>query len=169
MNFGNFSVIPREIAESLISFHELWNHYPATAVNSKLPLVKVPCDRGQRSAGQSKMSVISLLLHGLGSIAVFAPIVGTRMLIVFSEFTLLFFVGILCIFSIKFFTDLAIPGWATYTTGILGLLIFQSLSLSLLFIFFILNSKNPSQPMPKQNYFLFIKGCEKIWDRDDNV
>jgi len=115
------------------------------------------------------MSVTSLLLHGLGSIAVFAPVVGTRMLLIFSGFSLLFFAGILCIFGIKFFTDLAIPGWATYTTGILGLLIFQSLSLSLLFVFFILNGKNPSQSVPKQNYHLFIERSEKIWDCDGSV
>lgn len=169
MNFGNFSVIPRSMAESLTSFHELWNHYPATAVKSKMPLLKVPCDKGRRIGGESKMSVTSLLLHGLGSIAVFAPVVGTRMLLVFSGFTILFVLGILCIFGIRFFTDLAIPGWATYTTGILGLLIFQSLSLSLLFVFFILNSKNPSQSVPKQNYQLFVDDIKTVWGRDETV
>jgi hypothetical protein len=169
MDFGNFSVIPAALAGSLISFHELWSHYPATAIMSKVPLEKVACDRGRRIDGKSKMSVTALLLHGLGSIAVFAPIVGTRMLLVFAGFTFLFLAGIFCIFGIRFFTDLAIPGWATYTTGILGLLIFQSFSLSLLFVFFILNSKNPSQFVPKQSYPLFIEDIEKIRDRDEGV
>lgn len=169
MDFGNFSAIPGTMAESLISFHELWNHYPATAVKSRMPLLKISCDKGRRIGGDSKMSVTALLLHGLGSIAVFAPVVGTRMLLVFSGFTLLFVAGILCIFGIRFFTALAIPGWATYTTGILGLLIFQSLSLSLLFIFFILNSRNPSQSVPKQNYQLFIEDIQKAWSRDETV
>ncbi len=169
MDFGNFSVIPAAMAESLISFHEMWNHYPATAVKSKLPLEKVSCDRGRRIDGKSKMSVTALLLHGLGSIAVFAPEVGTRMLLVFTGSTLLFIAGIFCIFGIRFFTELAIPGWATYTTGILGLLIFQSLSLSLLFIFFILNSRNPFQFVPKQNYQLFIDDVHKAWDQHETL
>ena len=163
MDIGNFSVISSSVAHSLIAYPELWSHYSATVIKSKTSFVKIPCDRGTRIDGKSKMSMISLVLHGLSCISVFAPVVGARMLLTVSFVLLLFFLGIPVIFWIRFFSDMAIPGWATYTTGILVLFIFQLLGMSFIFVFFILNGKNPSQFLPEHNYKYFTEYYKIIW------
>ncbi|MCP4614225.1 MAG: glycosyltransferase [Planctomycetes bacterium] len=169
MNFGNFSVLPIHMADTITSFPELWKHYSATAVKAKLNITKVACDRGKRIDGKSKMSFVSLILHGLGSISVFAPTVGARMLIVMAFLIFVFALGIVGIVGIRFLTDLAIPGWATYTVLFLGILILQSASMSLLFIFMILNSNNPSHYLLKQKFQHFVESSKPIWKRNEDI
>ena len=60
MDIGNFSVIPFSLVNGLTSFSELWIHYPATVIKSKLPMKKISCDRGTRIEGRSKMSFTAI-------------------------------------------------------------------------------------------------------------
>ena len=80
LDFGNFSLITSEALQRLVLMPELWNHYPATLMKSRLELVRVPLDRGKRFAGESRMNFISLVNHGLAGIAAFADTAYARLL-----------------------------------------------------------------------------------------
>jgi hypothetical protein len=80
LDFGNFSLVPASALQRLVLMPELWNHYPATVMKSKLVIERVPLDRGQRIAGESKMNFISLVNHGLAAIAAFADTAYARLL-----------------------------------------------------------------------------------------
>ncbi len=80
LDFGNFSLLPASALQRLVLMPELWNHYPATIMKSRLEIVRVPLNRGARFAGQSRMNFISLVNHGLAGIAAFADTAYARLL-----------------------------------------------------------------------------------------
>jgi len=80
LDFGNFSLLPASALQRLVLMPELWNHYPATIMKSRLVIVRVPLNRGARFAGQSRMNFISLVNHGLAGIAAFADTAYARLL-----------------------------------------------------------------------------------------
>ncbi|MEQ1474020.1 MAG: glycosyltransferase [Candidatus Acidiferrum sp.] len=68
IRFGNFSALPWSHLESLVVFPELWNHYAATFVKSRLPYVRIRLNRDARLAGHSRMDLVSLVVHGLSAL-----------------------------------------------------------------------------------------------------
>ena len=96
---GNFSVIPRAALMRLVGVPDLWNHYAAAVFRARIPRQLVPLERGARLAGHSRMNFVSLLIHGLSAISVFADRVSARLLVAASilavaGFGLLFFSGV---------------------------------------------------------------------------
>jgi len=81
IDFGNFCLIPRERLETLVSSSSIWNNLAATLTRSRLPLTRRPTDRGHRYAGKSKMSLVSLVMHGLSAMAVYSDIVMVRLML----------------------------------------------------------------------------------------
>lgn len=77
---GNFSVVPRSALTRLMAVSDLWNHYAAAVYRAQLPRTLLPLERGARLAGQSRMNFVSLLIHGLSAISVFADRVSARLL-----------------------------------------------------------------------------------------
>jgi hypothetical protein len=138
IDFGNFSVVPSSSLSVLTLYNELWRHYPATVICTKLPYQVIPCDRGQRYSGKSHMSLPSLVVHGLQSISLFSHNIAARLLLVCATLLMFPFLGIIVVVLVRTLTDLAIPGWATYVTGIMLVAILQLLALVLLFAFLIL-------------------------------
>lgn len=119
---GNFSILPGTYLGTLVVLAELWNHYAAAVFRSKLPLAMIPIPRGYRIEGKSTMNFVALVAHGLSAISVFGDIVGVRLLITAVAGSTLTLLGILVVASVRVFTKLAIPGWATYASGILAII-----------------------------------------------
>ncbi len=153
---GNFSVIPRERLGSLVVVSDLWNHYAAAAMRSRQPFCTIPTRRSKRLHGASKMNFVGLIVHGLSAISVYSDIVGIRMLIVSTLILAAASCGILAIVAIRVLTDWAIPGWATYSAGILAILVFQSLTFMLIFSMVILGGRNASSFLPRRDYGYFV-------------
>ena len=80
VRIGNFSVISHSHAASLVTSADLWNHYAAAAVRSRLPIKTVSLPRGRRFAGRSRMGWASLVIHGLSAASVFGDVIGVRLL-----------------------------------------------------------------------------------------
>jgi hypothetical protein len=80
MRVGNFSAVPRHLLDRLVVSPDLWNHYAAAVARARLPLALVPTRRGRRLHGRPRMSTVGLVVHGLSSLAVFADVVGARLL-----------------------------------------------------------------------------------------
>ena len=165
--FGNFSVLPASFLERLVVSSDLWNHYAAAVVKMKLPYATVPIDRSRRFVGDSKMGFVGLVVHGLSAMSVFGDRVGVRLLILCGFAGLLTIAFIVAALIVKLTTDLAIPGWATYVTGLLLLILSQLAVLSLVFIFVALYSRGQSSFIPIRDCPIYIGRVRTVFARHD--
>lgn len=159
---GNFSVVPRSCLRRIVVAPELWSHFAATVVSSKTPFSLIPTKRAKRVDGQSKMNFVSLVMHGLSSIAVFSDVLGVRLLMATLLLILGDGVGIACIAFLKFFTDLSIPGWASFVTGILLVILLQAVMFSVMFSFLVLNKRREATFVPSRDFTLYVDKCITI-------
>ncbi|MGE3261688.1 MAG: glycosyltransferase [Bacteriovoracia bacterium] len=160
--FGNFIFLPLAHAESLCHSQYTASHVAAAVVRLGLPCVSIKVDRGRRYAGTSRMNFVSLVLHGLNAIAVFSEIVLTRV-ILFSLFLMAAcLAGIAAVVTIRLSTNLAIPGWATYVSLLLLMIIFQSLFAAVFLCFLHLSQKQGFARTPLADAKNLVKGVRKI-------
>ena len=154
---GNFSILPARYLNTLVIMNELWNHYAAAVFRSNLPFTMIPIPRGTRIAGTSRMNFVSLVSHGLSAISVFGDIVGIRLLIASLAGSLLAVLGIVVVVAIRLFTNQAIPGWATYATGTLAIIMIQLITIAMSFTFFVLSNRTNLGFVPLRDYSLFVE------------
>ncbi len=165
IRFGNFSVLPWSHLDSLVVFPELWNHYAATLVKSRLPYVRVRSDRAGRLAGQSRMDFVSLVVHGLSALFANQEVVGTRLLFLNMLMMVGLFVLIGLVAGVKLLTHLAIPGWATNTVGLLFILVSQSVIASFMLVFSIMMNRSQLGFLPIRDYTYFVRSVGTIYTR----
>jgi polyisoprenyl-phosphate glycosyltransferase len=124
---GNFAAFRGWFARNVL-FHPYFDLcYSSALLSLNRPLAFVPCGRGQRYSGKSRMSYLKLLMHGIRMLMPFLDRIAVRALIAFS---IAFAAGVilaLSIVGVRLFTSLAIPGWATYTLLLTLLLSFVAL------------------------------------------
>jgi polyisoprenyl-phosphate glycosyltransferase len=146
VRFGNFSAVPAKLLPAFLVSSDLWNHYAAAVVKARRP----------RLFGSSKMNFVSLVAHGLGAISVFAENVATRVLIGTLAFVGLGLVGIGATFWVRFFTELAIPGWATNVVAFLAVLIGEAATAGFVLVIFTLQARSQLGFLPARDYRHFI-------------
>jgi hypothetical protein len=160
---GNFSLIPFQGLSALVVSPELWNHYAASVFKLRLPLSTVASSRGQRLSGESTMNFVSLVVHGLSAISVFGEVVGTRTLVTAGGLSVLLVGVLFVVVAIRLFTDLGIPGWATYTGGLLLVLLMLILATASSFLFFVLNNRNMASFVPLRDYSLYVQEVKRAY------
>ena len=160
---GNFSIVPPQALKRLVAVSELWNHYAAAVHKAKLPMELIPTERSARLEGTPRMDFVSLVVHGLSAMAVFGDRIGVRLLIVVSGGMVLTVTALFTIVAIRLATDLAIPGWATYTTGLLLVVLIQMLLVVLVFVFVILASRNAVNVLPTRDYVHIMGSHHRIY------
>jgi hypothetical protein len=159
---GNFSILPPAYLHTLVVMSELWNHYAAAVFRSGLRFTTTPIPRGHRIAGRSRMNFVSLAAHGLSAMSVFGDIIGVRLLIGSIAGSLLAVIGIVIVLAIRFFTDKAIPGWATYVSGTLAVIVIQFIAIAISFTFTLLSSRTNLAFVPLRDSALFVAHIQKI-------
>jgi polyisoprenyl-phosphate glycosyltransferase len=131
---GNFAAYHGSVTKGLLLHPYFDMCYSSTFVAVDVPLTYVPCPRGLRLAGRSRMNAAQLVLHGMRMLMPFLDRIALRALTLFSA-AFVAGVGLMgTIVFLKFFTDRAIPGWATDTA--LGALILSLIALSSWLILF---------------------------------
>jgi polyisoprenyl-phosphate glycosyltransferase len=163
---GNFCILPSTYLSTLVVMSELWNHYAATVFRSGLPFTMIPIARGYRIAGTSRMNYVSLVAHGMSAISVFGDVVGVRLLIASMAGSLLAALGILTVTAIRIFTDRSIPGWATYSIGMLTVILIQFITLATSFTFTMLANRTNLSFVPLRDYELFVADAQDIYRND---
>jgi hypothetical protein len=158
IRFGNFSFVPAERVRQLVVAPELWAHFAATVVKSRIPHVRVPTRRRKRLAGRSAMNFVALVVHGFNALAVFGEEVVTRVLLGGGLILALCGAGGAAVAGVRFFTDLAVPGWATYVMAFLAVIFLQTVATCLVVSFVILSSKQRAPLIPERDFTLFVEG-----------
>lgn len=114
--------------------------YSSTAVVLSKNISYVPCNRGSRYYGKSKMNFTSLIMHGLRMLMPFLDVITVRALIFFGVFFLLsLFIGAIILYF-KFFTIFAIPGWSSQLFAVM--IVLSIISAGNFFILFTLYSQS---------------------------
>lgn len=156
IDFGNFTLIPRDQLPSLTNSAGIWNHLAASICRSRLPFRRKPCARGYRYAGQSQMNFTSLLTHGLGAMSVFNDVILVRIIAAIALFMVVLLFGIGATLFIRFATDMAIPGWATAVSGLLTILLLQAFIIVFISVFMVLNLRTIKTVIPEMDAPQFL-------------
>jgi hypothetical protein len=99
--------------------------------------------------------------------SVFGDTVGVRLLILCGLSGVLTIALIVTAVAIKLTTNLGIPGWATYVTGLLLLILSQLAVLSLVFIFVALYSRGQSSFVPIRDCPIYIGRVRTVFAGHD--
>ena len=162
LDFGNYSILSTDATDRLTHMTELWNHYPATIMRSRLPVVRVPLDRQHRYEGESRMNFTALVNHGLAGIAAFIDTAFARLLAVAVSFTVLLGGLVLTGVIVRLALGVPIPGWlALGTTGaMIGLI--QIAAALVILSFFTLSARSTASPPPASFADNYIKNREQL-------
>ena len=155
---GNFSVVSRAALTRLMAASDLWNHYAAAVHRAKLPRRTVPLARGARLAGESKMNLVSLLVHGLTAMSVFSDQVSARLLAASAGFAALALGIVAVTVGVGSLTGLATRGWAIYAIGTLLGLVLQLMTFATLFAFMIVSRRSSVSFILQRDAPYFILG-----------
>jgi hypothetical protein len=109
------------------------------------------------------MNFVALVSHGLSAVSVFGDIVGVRLLIGSLGASLLAGLGIILVAVVRLFTNRAIPGWATYTSGALGIIMIQLITIATSFTFFVLSTRTNLGFVPLRDYAVFVEEVADIY------
>jgi polyisoprenyl-phosphate glycosyltransferase len=162
ISFGNFSIIPLILLPKVVGIPEIWNHYSSGIVKSKIPYKTIPLERGERIIGTSKMNINTLVLHGLSAVSVQIDVVSVRILIACLLAMFIAANGILFTAVIRLFTDIYVPGWATYVVLSLMILLTQAFLVSLILVFIILSYRSQKLFIPSIDYRDYILNVGKF-------
>ncbi len=154
ITFGNFMAMSKLAASRIAQSPESRIHIAASVLNSKLRMKPIPVDRGARYAGQSKMNLVSLTLHGIRSIMVFAESVLVRITLFCAAFAGLIFLA-MAVMVIAKIAGFTILGWYSTISGILLLLLFQVAIMALLVLLLAGNMR--SKPIETMDHNEFIE------------
>jgi hypothetical protein len=162
VKIGNFSVLPGGFLRSLVISSHLWNHYAATVVRLRLGMTTVATKRGLRYEGRSKMNFVSLVRHGLSALAVHSELVAVRLLVATAAFCVAGIALLGVVMSIRLFTSLAIPGWATYVSAFIVIVMLQILSITFSFTIRVFSDLNRMALLPIRDYTYFIGDAKSL-------
>jgi glycosyltransferase involved in cell wall biosynthesis len=167
INFGNYAMLPIKAVRRLVHMPELWNNLPAAIMRSRVPYVTVPTARGQRYAGQSKMNLVSLAVHGLSAMSVYTDMIFVRTLIAAAVVAGLSVLGIIAVILIRFVTDLAVPGWATTVVGNLLIVLLQTVVIVIATSLMMLSGRSNRPIVPIIDAWSFVaERQQRARDRD---
>ena len=159
---GNFSVVPFASLAQIVVVPEIWNHYAAAVIRSRLLFTTVPIARGARLAGESKMNFVGLLLHGLSAFFVYGEIVGARLLIAIAV-ALMLEIGLVALgVAINLTTQFSVVALALYVALALGLLLLQAIPVALILVFTVIGSRANVGFLPIRDCPYFVRDVERV-------
>jgi glycosyltransferase involved in cell wall biosynthesis len=162
IRFGNFSIVPRSLLGRLVVDPNLWLHFAATVVSSRIPYTTIPTQRGIRLYGKSRLNLISLVIHGIAAISCYNEIVGVRLIFCSLGLSAILTSLIMAVVLIRLATPWAIPGWATFSVGVLLILLVEISLMILAFAAIAISSRKAHFFFPIQQYKFLIHDIESI-------
>jgi hypothetical protein len=163
IDFGNFCLIPEPALRAVISQAGIWNHLAATLTRSRVPLFKIDTARGERYAGQSKMNFVSLVIHGLSAVAVYADVALVRIVLLAMGLAGIALFGIIVTVCMRFATPWHIPGWASSVAGILSILLCQAVLIPATGVIFVLSLRTARTVVPLLDAQDFVETIRTVF------
>jgi polyisoprenyl-phosphate glycosyltransferase len=159
ISIGNYSVIPKLLIPRVANIAELWSHYPAAIMRARIPFFAIHSERGKRTRGKSKMSIVPLLLHALSGFTVHAETIGARALVMALGLgtVILLIVGLFL--GMRMFTDIPILGWTSQIITLLMIVVFQIIITAAIMVFMVISIRMqvPMIPALEHKKFIFAR------------
>lgn len=108
---GNFVAYRGDVVHRLLSHPHFDLCYSSSFISLDIPTVLVPCARGSRYAGRSRMNRTRLVTHGLRMLMPFVDRIAVRTLAGLSMLIAVTVLMLLTAAGIRLFTDLALGSW----------------------------------------------------------
>jgi len=156
IRFGNFSALSARHVDVLVVCSETWVNYPAAVIKARIPHTAVETSKGHRYAGKSRMSLAGLFLHGFSAMSVYNDVIGVRVVYFVLVMLAVLSAGLMTTVGIRLATNAAIPGWATYTAGVLAIMVLQSVTMGFSFLFTVLGNRMAATVLPLREAPVFI-------------
>ena len=169
VQIGNFSLLPMHLVPRLTVVAELWNHYAAACVHSRMPIALVPTARGKRLMGHSRMNFAGLVGHGLAAISVFGERIGARSLVTVVTVACMLVVVTVAAVGVHLLRGLALPTWGLMALAVSALLLMQALLLSLVFSFLTLSARSAGHFIPARDFGWFVTRIDRVWSAHGRV
>jgi glycosyltransferase involved in cell wall biosynthesis len=118
-NHGDFRIMAKSLVKEFNTLPERNRFIRGMILKLESRYATVHYTREPRKGGRSKFNIISLFSLGLDGIISFTYVPLRLASLIGVACSLLAFIGIFWVFSIKFFTDKSIPGWASTLLPIL--------------------------------------------------
>jgi len=160
---GNFSIIPAAFLTKLVVIPEIWNHYAAAVIRSRIGSTDIPIARGRRLTGESKMNFIALFLHGLRAFFVYGEVVGARLLVAIACLLILGTLIAGAALTVHFTTTLFIPGLFLYVAGALGIILLQAVLIALILVFSVIGSNGNMGFLPLRDCHFFVDEVQQLF------
>ncbi len=136
---GNFAAMPGSVAKRVLLHPTFDLAYSSAILALDIPIEYVPCERGERYRGRSKMTYGRLAMHGLRMLMPFTDRIAIRALGAFVFFAIFGILLAVIVVGLKLFTSSSIPGWTSYIA--LGSLIVSLVALGNFVSLFVLFSQ----------------------------
>ncbi len=136
---GNYAVIPGSVAKRALLHPTFDLAYSSAILALDLPVTYIPCERGRRYEGESKMTYGKLAMHGLRMLMPFTDRIAIRALAAFVVFGLFGVILAAVVVFLKYVTSSSIPGWTSYV--VLGALLVSLVALGNFVSLFVLFSQ----------------------------
>ncbi|QQP92904.1 glycosyltransferase (plasmid) [Skermanella sp. TT6] len=162
IDFGNFCLIPASALERIVHLPDAWNHLAAALIKSRLLIRREDLPRGTRYAGRSKMNLVSLVTHGLSAVSAFSEAAFVRMLLLSLLLAVGCAAGLVTVMLVRLLTDLAVPGWTSTVSGILLILLSQTVMFSVVAVFLNLSGRSARSTIPATDALRFIRDCTTL-------
>jgi len=140
MRSGNFAAYSGRTGRTILRHPYFDLCYSSTLVALDLPVKYIPCPRGERYAGRSRMGYGPLVMHGFRMLTPFTDRIAVRSLIAFSGAFALSLALALAAIAIPAVSDEAIPGWAA--AGAMAMMVVSLLSVANALILFAVFSQS---------------------------
>lgn len=163
ISIGNFSAIPGRLVRRVASVSEIWSHFPAGIMRARVPFRAIPTVRGRRLKGESKMNLVSLVVHGLSGFAVHADIVGVRIIIAIFVVGGAILAALVAVIAKRFLVDFFLLGWTSLVVIILGVAVIQTFFAAIFMAFLILSGRNHRTIIPAIDYSDFILERQQVY------
>ncbi|HEY4359916.1 MAG TPA: glycosyltransferase [Bryobacteraceae bacterium] len=160
---GNFSIIPATFLSKLVVIPEIWNHYAAAVIRTRIGSTSIPVERGRRLTGESRMNFIGLLLHGLRAFFVYGEIVGARLLVAIACLLVLGTALAGTALAIHYTTSLFIPGFFLYVAGALGIILLLAVLIALILVFSVIGSNGNMGFLPLRDCHFFVDRLDPLF------
>jgi hypothetical protein len=110
---GNFATMPGAVAKRVVLHPTFDLAYSSTILALDLPIEYVPCERGERYAGRSKMTYGKLAMHGVRMLMPFTDRIAIRALFACVA-TLGLAVAVAVAVGVLALLGAAVPAWLAY-------------------------------------------------------
>lgn len=153
---GNFSLLPRSALGQLVVVSDLWNHYAAAVFKARLPRSAIKTQRAHRLRGASHMNFVSLVVHGLSAVSVFADLAGVRLLISFVLLMVTTLGGLAAFLSYRLVAGIGISTGVVIGSAVLVVMLLQVGLSALVACFITLGARNIAAFIPQRDYVHFV-------------